>query len=114
MNTTSEETKPVMHTPGPWHYQEKADRYTHIVRSGGSDLGNFFVCQLGQDTSGVAEANARLIAAAPELLEALKTAREYVQAAHGSMSGAMGHNDTIVKPDLDAIDTAIAKAEGRE
>lgn len=55
------------HTPGPWHYQEGADAYAHIVRA----HGNYFLCQLAQDTSGTAEANARLIAAAPELLDAL-------------------------------------------
>jgi hypothetical protein len=59
-----------MHTPGPWLYQEGADAYTHIVRASG----NRFLCQLAQDTSGVAEANARLIAAAPELLAALEWA----------------------------------------
>jgi hypothetical protein len=82
------------HTPGPWHYQEESDLYTHIVR--GPD--NFFVCQLQQDTSGYAEANARLIAAAPELLAALKKA---------SRVGLMGH-------DFVEIDEIIAKAEGRQ
>jgi hypothetical protein len=56
------------HTPGPWRYQEGTDAYTHIVHTGV----NRFLCQLAQDTSGVAEANARLIAAAPDLLEALQ------------------------------------------
>jgi hypothetical protein len=55
------------HAPGPWHYQEGADAYTHIIRAGE----HRFICQLAQDTSGEAEANARLIAAAPYLLEAL-------------------------------------------
>jgi hypothetical protein len=56
------------HTPGPWRYQESSDAYTHIVRAGE----NYFICQLPQDTSGKAEANARLIAAAPDLLAALQ------------------------------------------
>jgi hypothetical protein len=46
------------HTPGPWGYQENSDAYTHIVR--------------GQNTTGTSEANARLIAAAPELYEELE------------------------------------------
>lgn len=62
------------HTPGPWAYQEGADAYTHIVRASG----NRFICQLSQDRSGTAEANCRLIAAAPDMLalvvEALETA----------------------------------------
>lgn len=56
------------HTPGPWFYQERSDAYTHIVRGDG----NRFITQLAQDTSGEAEANARLIAAAPELLDVVK------------------------------------------
>lgn len=60
------------HTPGPWWYQEKSDAYTHIVRSGESR----FLCQLAQDTSGEAEANARLIAAAPETAAELERVRE--------------------------------------
>ncbi|AVH89984.1 hypothetical protein AL480_03720 [Stenotrophomonas maltophilia] len=52
------------HTPGPWAYQEDSDAYTHIVRG----PGNRFICQLAQTTSAEIEANARLIAAAPELL----------------------------------------------
>jgi hypothetical protein len=55
------------HTPGPWAYQEDSDAYTHIVRG----HNNRFICQLAQTTSAEIEANARLIAAAPELLEAL-------------------------------------------
>lgn len=50
-------------TQGPWWYQERSDAYTHIVRSGESR----FLVQLGQDTSGVAESNARRIARLPEL-----------------------------------------------
>lgn len=65
MSEPSMSNKTVPHTPGPWHYQEKADAYTHIVRG----QKNWFVCQLKQDSSGLAEADARLIAAAPELLE---------------------------------------------
>lgn len=56
-----------LHTPGPWSYQEQSDAYTHIVREGdGSPGGGRFIVQFGQDTSGVAEANARLTAAAPD------------------------------------------------
>lgn len=58
------------HTPGPWAYQEDSDAYTHIVRG----PGNRFICQLAQTTSAEIEANARLIAAAPELLGALSRA----------------------------------------
>lgn len=55
------------HTQGPWAYQEDSDAYTHIVRG----PGNRFICQLAQTTSAEIEANARLTAAAPELLQAM-------------------------------------------
>lgn len=59
-------------TKGPWAYQEKSDAYTHIVRG----PNNAFICQLQQDRTGAAEANARLIAAAPALLSEVKALRE--------------------------------------
>lgn len=55
------------HTPGPWTYQENSDAYTHIVRG----PTNCLICQLSQSTHVEIEANARLIAAAPEMLQAL-------------------------------------------
>jgi hypothetical protein len=80
---------------GPWTYQEASDDYTHIVRA----PDNVFIVQLAQDTSGRAEADARLIAAAPELLTACKSALS-----------------TYALPDCRArelLQDAIAKAEGR-
>lgn len=62
------------HTPGPWAYQEDSDAYTHIVRG----PNNRFICQLAQVTSAEIEANARLIAAAPELLAELKRAQDFI------------------------------------
>jgi hypothetical protein len=61
-------------TPGPWRYQEDADAYTHIVRAGESR----FMCQMTQETSGLAEANARLIAAAPELYEMVQAQHQVI------------------------------------
>ncbi len=45
------------HTPTPWHYQEKADVYTHIIRG---QSGNYIV-GLSQDSSGKARATAKFI-----------------------------------------------------
>jgi hypothetical protein len=66
LTTGDRRPPPVAHTPGPWRYQEGADKYTHIVRAGE----NRFVCQQPQNDEG--RANARLIAAAPDLLAALQ------------------------------------------
>lgn len=56
------------YTKGPWHYQENSDAYTHIVRGPNQE----FIGSAPQGTKGHDEANARLMAASPELLEALK------------------------------------------
>jgi hypothetical protein len=66
------------HTPGPWKVQENADAYTHIVRS----KTNAYICGCGQGSDGEDKANARLIAAAPELLEALNQVYDYLIGLH--------------------------------
>ena len=76
------------HTPGPW----KATRNNMRVRSIDAP-----VCRLWMLRSGQGVANARLIAAAPELLEALKAATSFPL------------SDSWVPAAL----AAIAKAEGR-
>jgi hypothetical protein len=47
-------------TPRPWLYQENADAYTHIIRG----PSNYFITQLGQDSSGRTKADAQLIVSA--------------------------------------------------
>lgn len=67
------------HTPGPWSY------YTEPQPNGCPIVGamGLMVAQLAHsinynDQSATAIANARLIAAAPELLESLKTAHAHI------------------------------------
>lgn len=55
----------IIHTPGPWRYAES--RHEFYVSAG---VGDDPIDTIAGDIYG--EANARLIAAAPELLEALK------------------------------------------
>ena len=92
-------------TPGKWHYQELSDAYTHIVRPD-DNPGNIIV-QMRQDTSGVTEANARLIAAAPELLKACQAFMELF-------------TDSDMRPEDESyevagiIQEAINKALGKE
>lgn len=96
------------HTPGPWAYQEDSDVYTHIVRG----PGNRFICQLAQTTSAEIEANARLIAAAPELLDALieAVACGMVPISSAKDGGASTHSRQVRCADM--IRAAIAKATG--
>lgn len=103
------------HTPGPWQvkYDEQTGRPSgiyapddagipgavgHIVRLRG----------LGLPSSEKAQANARLIAAAPDLLEALIVAKATIDELN-----AMCRATTYPKV-FDQINAAIAKATGGE
>ncbi len=87
------------HTPGPWVLKDarrllRGDKETDYGRA------EFFDQEL--------EANARLIAAAPDMLEALRKAN-YSLAWHVETQGNGAGMDAFY---LDVIRAAIAKAEG--
>lgn len=63
------------HTKGPWHTGGKDDRV--IYAADGYAVGNANVFHSKHE--GDEEANARLMAAAPELLEALQYARRFLK-----------------------------------
>lgn len=89
-----------MHTPGPWYIDEDCKVWGNSQCVDGSDCG---MCQIPVATSlaeddGQEEANARLIAAAPELLFALKAIIALSDRKHDAWDAAKG---------------AIAKAEGK-
>jgi hypothetical protein len=95
------------HTPGPWVRCTEAPK---IIMSGSFIDGHqgYIVCSVsGNDNSGFyvneeeAEANARLISAAPELLEALEGVERLC-----SQSGYVGVNGQYLK----VVRAAIAKA----
>ena len=92
----------VGHTPGPWTYQPLAGHHDFAVYP--EDVTATSDVALVRDFN---EANARLIAAAPEMLEALKGAENLIAA----------HSTGIVKgawPDtLAVLRAAIAKATGQ-
>lgn len=54
------------HTPGPWHACE--DKYSKVIANNGFICDGFWWC--GNTNEGIA--NARLCAAAPDMLEALE------------------------------------------
>ena len=98
-------------TPGPW----KA--YGEIVRASGR-----YICSarmqamIDEDEAEVKErsqANARLIATSPELLEACKLVDGIVRTILDESSGKKATNWGIVNDGLVAISRAIAKAEGK-
>ena len=87
------------HTPGPWSYsQESVDPEWWIVTiKGGLIVANVnaHLCQV---------ANARLIAAAPDMLEALTEAAKYFE--------LLSVNSMIAEDGRDIVRAAIAKATG--
>jgi hypothetical protein len=91
---TSTETK---HTPKPWHHRPVVNE----IQAGPL---NVKVAQMPMDGQGRAHdenlANARLIAAAPELLEACKAALHAMRTGNSEVSA------------IDGLVAAIAKAAG--
>lgn len=93
------------HTPGPWSYRTEprslADSGSYIVGSNGDEPA--YICPLNL-TPGAREANAALIAAAPEMLEALEA---IFQARAPQLNFDFeGH------PDMQLLVAAIKKAKG--
>ncbi len=91
------------HTPGPW-YRGEVDNSIYIWEEGGD--GGFIAEVSSEDTDAeTLVANARLIAAAPELLEALELCRKALDfpSVHSASRVAFQY----------AVD-AIAKATGGE
>ena len=90
----------IKHTSGPWSY-EHVSYFADLpgLRAGTFEISNpLFENWIAQAQT---ETNARLISAAPELLEVVKYLRNYARLADLS-------EDTVQR-----IDAAIAKAEGR-
>lgn len=99
------------HTPGPWTFSTSPEGWSntiHVAQADGapytdgySDVGYIIQTCQGEDES-TQMANARLIAAAPEMLEALKLA---MQIGDGCSRGFLGKVQT-------QIQAAISKATG--
>lgn len=95
------------HTPGPWRVFTAKPPNDHKIIGIGELTGEGIAdCGFGVWRGGSAEAlaNARLIAAAPELLAALKAARRYVE----TCADPFNKDDHVLKQ----VDAAIARATG--
>lgn len=86
------------HTPGPWFVK---GQFIGPRLSEDSGIQLKVARVAGDETDAEADANAHLIAAAPDLLEALVEAAEFIQPFNRA------------EDLLDRIDAAIAKATGR-
>ena len=95
------------HTPGPWSFgYGMTQEHGYVLGVGVTTKPDWtVVCAVSRpgDVNAIDEANARLIAAAPDLLEALKACDE-------AMSYMSEYDIPITLPDM--VKAAIAKAIG--
>ena len=87
------------HTPGPWTHLGWGDIHGHEANGGGVDIAAVYLRE--EDEKWLA--NARLIAAAPDLLEALKACDE-------AMAYMSEYDIPLTLPDQ--VKAAISKATG--
>jgi len=103
------------HTPGPWKVVDRL--YVWTDDDVGCEVAKVCDENLDDDMVVQADADARLIAAAPELLSQLKMASEFISGHNKCLSVPSGSgdrkwNDYCVGL-LEDCEAAIAKAEGR-
>jgi hypothetical protein len=103
------------HTPGPWHVDDgtfegiETGVYSADALICVAENGECMEMAFGDERWSVHEANARLIAAAPDLLAALSRLHEI---AHGSWFGDDGTDSDEERAAMVAARAAIAKATG--
>lgn len=105
----SDTSSPVAHTPGPWAI-DRDDRpgmawNNHIVQADRPHMAICFMTHSGRADNSECEANARLIAAAPDLLEALE-----------GLAPILDNDGPLVAAYADMrakVDAAIKKARGQ-
>jgi hypothetical protein len=117
MATDTKTTQNAKHTPGPW----RVDRYG-IVTGGADYCTSVAECQVPPKSkfppseyarlAAEQNANARLIAAAPDLLEALQLASDMLHDVANAPGDPL-YDPTLHKACADAR-AAIAKAEGAD
>lgn len=93
------------HTPGPWTLGEKRDSCRRVNDPEGFGI----VSVIATDEQ--SEANAALIAAAPELLAALRKLEALVDGWENTLTEKAG---AVVSAHLATARAAIAKAEGQK
>ena len=92
-------------TPGPWNNMPKTE-YVPICKQDEAGLALGFINSTNLERTAEGKANAYLIAAAPDLLEALET---LLQAFDGAFAGAYGRGPLYI-----AANSAINKARGQQ
>ena len=93
----------VKHTPGPWQWTQHFDPTISIYKDGFGQIARLY-----DSSAGTGKANARLIAAAPDLLEALQGILGYFDSGDG-----VSVSQATIKAgsgEIKAARAAIAKA----
>lgn len=99
------------HTPGPWVNDKTHPEWERNVVWAGDTV----IAHVVDDQHGNADANARLIAAAPELLACLQSLRVVFANLEGWRDMDATLVDQFISSDgLHRVDAAIAKATGKE
>lgn len=109
------------HTPGPWHADlgERSLYHAHcrrLILARESDGSTVTLAKLPESYGGdyeAAAANARLMAASPDLLSALKSAAAAINPSDRNGISLCEWNDRLRAATV-TVNAAIAKAESRE
>lgn len=100
------------HTPGPWFVDHKSP---FLVRAG-DDIDGRHIAHIGPANYtprfDVDEPNARLISAAPDLLEALEYALPYLKACVPFPRNGINQDGSVDVNCVDRARSAIARARG--
>ena len=100
------------HTPGPWEWG--TSNYALWTRNERPGRGNCILESYPDGELRVSCSNARLIAAAPDLLKAAKMVNPAIDSILGEYISKKGAtNWGLVNDTLMALGTAIAKADGK-
>lgn len=99
-----------MHTPGPWRVQSFLQEGWLIVENRSRCVCRCYAYKEGHANDMEQEANARLIAAAPDLLEALEECRGQL----ALIESKSAYEQPFVLRLIARADAAIAKAKGGE
>lgn len=104
------------HTPGPWEMAEagswaggKRTSMEYFVRRPGDDVAIASEIIDPANDDAPSEANARLIAAAPELYEELERSVEVIKCLHGDVAWETFYNHA---PEMKRIRAVLKKAKG--
>ena len=100
------------HTPGPWTYSDEHAICERSITNNGPENYPLAVAKHGDPKKLLA--NARLLAAAPELLAALYDALPYVEDVLSDPAQLACFKSGVVQRHAKAIRAAIAKAEGEQ